>query len=69
MKRSFNFIESNSPDIIEKYDEFLNPPSIELGERVIAHVDLDCFYVQVERSINPSLLNKPVAVVQCIRII
>lgn len=32
--------------------------------RVIAHIDLDCFYVQVERSVNADLLNKPVAVVQ-----
>lgn len=32
--------------------------------RVISHVDLDCFYVQVERSLNSVLLNKPVAVVQ-----
>lgn len=32
--------------------------------RVIAHVDLDCFYVQVERSINKELMKKPVAVVQ-----
>ena len=32
--------------------------------RIIAHIDLDCFYVQVERSLNPSFLNKPVAVVQ-----
>lgn len=35
------------------------------GQRVIAHIDLDCFYVQVERSHNPDLKGKPVAVVQC----
>ena len=35
------------------------------AQRVIAHVDLDCFYVQVERYHNPDLLDKPVAVVQC----
>ncbi len=35
------------------------------GNRVIAHVDLDCFYVQVERSHNPDLNGKPCAVVQC----
>lgn len=32
--------------------------------RVIAHIDLDCFYVQVERRINSELRNKPVCVVQ-----
>lgn len=32
--------------------------------RIIAHIDLDCFYVQVERSINKDLIDKPVAVVQ-----
>ena len=32
---------------------------------IIAHVDLDCFYVQVERSHDASLKDKPVAVVQC----
>lgn len=35
------------------------------AQRVIAHVDLDCFYVQVERYHNPDLKDKPVAVVQC----
>jgi hypothetical protein len=35
------------------------------ANRVIAHIDLDCFYVQVERSINRFLKDKPVAVVQC----
>jgi divalent metal cation (Fe/Co/Zn/Cd) transporter len=35
------------------------------ASRVVAHIDLDCFYVQVERSHNPDLKGKPVAVVQC----
>eukprot|EP01038_Epipyxis_sp_PR26KG_P014724 gene14724-19791_t len=34
------------------------------NNRIIAHIDLDCFYVQVERSINPNLKNLPVVVVQ-----
>ena len=34
------------------------------GGSVIGHVDLDCFYVQVERSLRPELLGKPTAVCQ-----
>lgn len=32
--------------------------------RVILHIDLDCFYVQVERYLNNDLFNQCVGVVQ-----
>jgi DNA polymerase eta len=32
--------------------------------RVIAHIDLDCFYVQVVQRMQPTLFGKPVAVTQ-----
>ena len=32
--------------------------------RVVAHIDMDCFYCQVERVRDSSLLGKPMAVVQ-----
>ena len=34
------------------------------GVRCVCHVDLDCFYVQVERQLDPTLVGKPCAVVQ-----
>ena len=34
------------------------------ANRVVCHVDLDCFYVQVERQDDPTLVGKACAVVQ-----
>lgn len=32
--------------------------------RIVAHIDMDCFYCQVERVRDTSLMGKPMAVVQ-----
>ena len=34
------------------------------GQRVVALIDLDCFYCAVERALDPSLVGVPLAVVQ-----
>jgi len=36
--------------------------SLDETERVIFHVDLDAFYVEVERQADPSLRGKPVVI-------
>ena len=35
-----------------------------INTRVVCHIDMDCFYVQVERGINPALIGRPVGVSQ-----
>lgn len=35
-----------------------------MTEREVVLIDMDCFYVQVEQRLNPSLKGKPCAVVQ-----
>ncbi|EHB03452.1 DNA polymerase iota [Heterocephalus glaber] len=39
-------------------------PTRNISSRVIVHVDLDCFYAQVEMISNPELKNKPLGVQQ-----
>ncbi|KAK2113761.1 hypothetical protein P7K49_008027 [Saguinus oedipus] len=43
---------------------FLSPKMATGQDRVVALVDMDCFFVQVEQRQNPHLRNKPCAVVQ-----
>lgn len=33
-------------------------------DRIVALIDMDCFYCQVEEKFNPLLKGKPIAVVQ-----
>ncbi|CAB1097214.1 unnamed protein product [Ectocarpus sp. CCAP 1310/34] len=40
------------------------PPLHSSTPRVVLHIDLDAFFVQVERSLNPTLVGKPMVVQQ-----
>ncbi|CAM9178189.1 unnamed protein product [Ectocarpus sp. 13 AM-2016] len=40
------------------------PPLHSSAPRVVLHIDLDAFFVQVERSLNPTLVGKPMVVQQ-----
>lgn len=33
-------------------------------DRIIVLIDMDCFYCQVEETLNPAIKGKPIAVVQ-----
>lgn len=33
-------------------------------DRIVALIDMDCFYCQVEEKLDPNLVGKPIAVVQ-----
>ena len=50
------------------YESFsLNSSLLRLNEkheRVVVHIDIDCFYAQVEMILNPSLCGKPVGIQQ-----
>ena len=39
-------------------------PSTSARRRVVAHIDMDCFYVQVERNLDPRIAGRPSAVAQ-----
>merc|ERR1719223_2076752 len=48
----------------EQINRYTEPQAESHAERVIAHIDLDCFYVQCEVLRDPSLRGLPVAVIQ-----
>ncbi|KAJ7428321.1 DNA polymerase iota [Pitangus sulphuratus] len=48
----------------EEEEEELEELRAPQGGRVIVHLDLDCFYAQVEMLRNPDLKNKPLGVQQ-----
>jgi DNA polymerase iota len=48
----------------EDFTDFKLPLSTTKHEKVIIHIDIDCFYAQVEILLNPSLKGKPIGIQQ-----
>ncbi|CAD7924543.1 unnamed protein product [Amoebophrya sp. A25] len=56
--------EKTRPDAVLRDDRPRLRKQICQTKRVIVHMDLDCFYVAVERRLNPMLRSKPVGLCQ-----
>ena len=50
--------------MFDEHEQNVLPEIDENHDRVIIHIDIDCFYAQVETLLNPSLKGKPVGVQQ-----
>lgn len=50
----------------QDFQDTLDPQSVAIVKhpKVIVHIDIDCFYAQVEMILNPTLIGKPVGIQQ-----